>query len=64
VGADMKGNISPVLYFAGILCAWLLHEPVGAVVAFGFYVAVAILWVVPDRRIERVVREHEKTDGS
>jgi uncharacterized membrane protein len=63
VGFDLKGNISPVLYFAGILCAGLLG-PVGPLLGFGFYVAVAIIWVVPDRRIERVVRDHEKADGS
>jgi uncharacterized membrane protein len=64
VGADVKGKISPVLYFAGILCAWLLPGFVGALLGFGFYVAVSIIWVVPDRRIERVVRDHEKADGS
>jgi uncharacterized membrane protein len=64
VGADLKGKGSPVLYLAGILCALLLPQRVGALIAFGFYVAVAIVWVVPDRRIERMVRDHEKADGS
>jgi uncharacterized membrane protein len=64
VGADLKGKGSPVLYFAGILCAGLLHGSVGALLGFGFFVAVSIIWVVPDRRIERVVRDHEKADGA
>jgi uncharacterized membrane protein len=64
VGADLKGNISPVLYLAGILFAGLLPEGLGALVGFAFYVAVAIVWVVPDRRIDRAVREQEEAEGS
>ncbi|MEP6886167.1 MAG: TMEM175 family protein [Gammaproteobacteria bacterium] len=50
VGADWKGKASPVLYLTGILAAffspWL---------AQGVYVVGALLWLVPDRRIERVL---------
>jgi uncharacterized membrane protein len=55
IGRDVKGKISPVLYLAGILVAlpapWL---------ACAFYVLVAIIWLVPDRRIERTLAPDEK----
>ena len=50
VGRDWKGNLSPVLYAIAIPSAlawpWL---------AGGIYVGVAVMWIVPDPRIERVV---------
>jgi uncharacterized membrane protein len=52
VGSDVKGKISPVLFAAAIPIA--LAAPV---VALAIYVVVVILWIVPDRRLERVV-EH------
>jgi len=52
IGGDFKGNISLVAYVIAIpvalLSPWL---------ACALYVAVAILWLVPDRRIERVLAE-------
>lgn len=48
LGRDWKGKISPVLYFFAILLS--LIRPWMAMV---LYVAVALLWLVPDRRIER-----------
>jgi uncharacterized membrane protein len=47
IGRDLKGKISPILYIAGILAATLSRW-----IALGFYVAVALMWLVPDRRIE------------
>jgi uncharacterized membrane protein len=48
VGADWKGKLSPILYVVAIPLAffhqWISH---------GLYVAVALIWLVPDRRIER-----------
>jgi uncharacterized membrane protein len=55
VGKDWKGKISPVLYLAGILFAF-----VNTWIAIGLYVFVALMWLVPDRRIERVLQKHEK----
>ena len=57
VGRDVKGRISPVLYVAGITAAWFIDggSVVATVAAVGCYVAVAVLWLVPDRRIERVI---------
>ncbi len=51
IGSDWKGKVSPVLYVLGIISAfsWLW-------VAQALYVVGALLWLVPDRRIERAVR--------
>ncbi|HET8604166.1 MAG TPA: TMEM175 family protein [Marmoricola sp.] len=50
LGRDLKGKLSPVLYLLGIGLAYL--EPwLGQVP----YVAVALMWLVPDRRVERFV---------
>jgi uncharacterized membrane protein len=54
IGSDWKGKLSPLIYAAAIPIALLL--PGGAILAFAMYVLVAIIWFVPDRRIERVVR--------
>ncbi len=48
VGSDVKGKISPVLYAIGIALAF-----VNRWLGLAMYVAVAILWLVPDRRVER-----------
>jgi uncharacterized membrane protein len=64
VGTDIKGKISPVLYLTGILSALTIdrHGHVGAGIAAACYVAVAVMWIVPDRRITRVVRQHDTLD--
>jgi uncharacterized membrane protein len=62
VGADLKGKISPVVYLAGIVSA-LAVDPdgrVGRAIGMGCFVAVAIMWIVPDRRIDRLVREYKE----
>ena len=50
VGRDWKGKLSPVLYAAAIALSF-----VATPVALAIYVAVALAWLVPDRRIERVL---------
>jgi uncharacterized membrane protein len=50
IGKDWKGKISPLCYFAAIPLAF-----VSVWIANGLYVFVALLWLVPDRRIERVL---------
>ena len=50
VGTDWKGKISPILYIIAIPSAYL-HEWI----AGALYVLVAIIWLVPDRRIERTM---------
>ncbi len=52
IGDDFKGRISVVMYLAAILLA--LGSPL---LACAMYVAVAILWLVPDRRIEKTLAE-------
>lgn len=51
VAGDLKGKLSLVLYAAGVALAfparWL---------ALGLYVAVALIWLIPDPRIEKVHR--------
>jgi uncharacterized membrane protein len=50
IGNDWKGKLSPAMYFAAIPLAfvnpWISHS---------LYVLVAVIWFIPDRRIERVM---------
>ena len=50
IGMDRKGNISILLYVVGIAASFLSSWLSGTM-----YVAVALIWLVPDRRIERVL---------
>jgi uncharacterized membrane protein len=61
IGRDLKGRVSPVLYLAGILGALLIDRDghIGAAIGEACFVVVAIMWIVPDRRIERMIRERE-----
>src|ERR1700749_1379039 len=64
IGRDIKGKVSPVFYIAGALAALLGGGGHGAArpgiwIAVACYVGAALLWVIPDRRIERSV---ETTD--
>jgi uncharacterized membrane protein len=52
LGRDLKGKISPLLYFAAIPLAF-----VSPWIALAVYVFVALMWLVPDRRIESAVSE-------
>jgi uncharacterized membrane protein len=53
VGSDFKGKSSPAIYLLGILLAfvqpWLGLLP---------YAAVAAMWLIPDRRVERYLAEN------
>jgi uncharacterized membrane protein len=53
VGGDVKGKISVVLYVLAIPLAF-----VRAWIADAIFVTVALMWLVPDRRIERNLQEH------
>ena len=53
LGSDLKGKISPVLYAIAIVLAFF--EPIFSYV---IYVSVALMWFVPDRRIEAMFGEH------
>ena len=52
VGKDIKGKLSPVLYAIAIIAAFFEQW-----IAGGLYVLVALMWLVPDRRIERVLSD-------
>ena len=54
LGRDMKGKISPVLYAIAIPLAF-----VNAGLACALYVTVAVIWFIPDRRIERTLKRDE-----
>ena len=54
VGGDFKGKFSPVMYVVAIPMAFVSRWLSGAL-----YVAVALMWLVPDRRIERVLAEEQ-----
>ena len=47
VGKDRKGKVSLLLYVAAIGAAWVLP-----LLSYALYVFVALIWLVPDRRIE------------
>ncbi len=51
VGNDLKGKLSPVLYIIGIAMAWVNEWISGAM-----FVLVAIIWLVPDKRIEKILK--------
>ena len=55
IGKDRKGKLSPLLYFAAIPLAF-----VSAWIAAGLYVFVALLWFIPDPRIEREIEKREE----
>ncbi len=52
VGRDIKGKVSPLIYLTAIPLAFF-----NTWLANGLYVLVALMWIVPDRRIERVLQE-------
>ena len=56
MSTDFKGKLSPVLYIAGIVTAATVSAPAGLV----FFVVVALMWLIPDRRIERALENREQ----
>ena len=56
VGNDLKGKISPVLYAVAIPLAFVNER-----IADVLYVLVALIWLVPDRRIERRINTPNST---
>jgi uncharacterized membrane protein len=52
LGRDIKGKVSPLLYAAAIGLAYVRPW-----LSIAIYAAVAVMWLVPDRRIEKVFRE-------
>ena len=56
VGRDWKGKLSPVIYFAAIPLAFASPW-----IANALYALVALMWLVPDRRIERALERHQRS---
>jgi uncharacterized membrane protein len=50
LGSDLKGKLSPMLYLAAIALAFYMPW-----LSVAIYVLVAVLWLVPDRRIEKAL---------
>jgi uncharacterized membrane protein len=50
IGSDRKGRLSAIAYVVAVVVAFFLPE-----LAIAIYVAVAVVWLVPDRRISRVI---------
>ena len=50
IGSDWKGKLSPVAYLTAIPLAF-----VSPWIASGIYTLVALAWLIPDRRIERIL---------
>jgi len=54
IGRDWKGKLSPVLCLAAIPLSFA-----SPLIANGVFVFVALMWLIPDRRIERALEKHE-----
>jgi uncharacterized membrane protein len=57
IGRDLKGKLSPVTYLAAIGLSF-----VSVWIANAIYLGVALLWLIPDRRIERALAEQGKEE--
>jgi len=58
LGRDLKGKISPFLYVVGIALAFVNPWP-----AMLVFTCVAIMWLVPDRRVERHLAARESSSA-
>ena len=54
IGSDWKGKLSPFLYLVAIAASFWVEW-----IALAMYVFVALLWLIPDRRIERHLPAHQ-----
>lgn len=54
LGKDMKGKASPIIYIIAIIASFYNPWIAGAL-----YVLVALIWLIPDKRIEIIFREKE-----
>jgi len=55
IGSDIKGKMSPILYLLGIGSSFINEWISGS-----FYVLVALIWLIPDKRIEIILRNMEE----
>jgi uncharacterized membrane protein len=59
VGRDIKGKLSPLIYLLAIPAAFVHPGIAGAL-----YTAVALMWLFPDQRIERIVAAAQSSEAS
>jgi uncharacterized membrane protein len=57
IGSDRKGRLSAIAYMVAVVLAFFVPP-----VAIAIYVAVAVVWLVPDRRITRVIERSPKQE--
>ncbi|MDO6434529.1 TMEM175 family protein [Flavitalea sp. BT771] len=55
IGKDLKGKISPFLYITAMALAWL-----NSIISGVIYLAAALIWLIPDKRIERALRQNKE----
>lgn len=55
IGKDLKGKISPFLYIAAIVVSWLNPSISGII-----YLIAALIWLIPDKRIEKALKQSRK----
>jgi uncharacterized membrane protein len=53
LGRDLKGKLSPAIYVAGIALSFVSPPAAAAM-----YLAVALIWLIPDRRVEAHIERH------
>ncbi len=58
LGADLKGKLSPLIYLASIVLAF-----VNPWLSMAGYALVAVIWLVPDRRVERYLESQSSRPG-
>jgi uncharacterized membrane protein len=54
IGGDWKGKLSPLLYVIAIASAFFVHW-----LAQAIYILAALIWLIPDRRIEHAIQQRE-----
>lgn len=59
IGKDLKGKISPFLYVAAIGLSWVNPGIAGII-----YFISALIWLIPDKRIERHIRQNQEASSS
>jgi len=52
VGRDYKGKLSLLFYISAVVLAFVNHW-----IAIGIYILVAMIWFIPDRRMEKVLKK-------
>lgn len=59
MGKDLKGKLSPILYLMAIIMAYIAPW-----VSCFFFVLVAVVWFVPDKRIEQALSKLREEQGA